>query len=154
MDEPPVKLAIRKGGDAFEWRNEYEWPLERTRWTKLYFDLSQEPAEKAEISGALDLKNPPAAARAELSASNLGSMGSTLAAASEVMGGGIRPGMGVSFETPPLAADTEITGPLAAVLWVSSSSEDMDLFLTLRNFDPEGKEIMETGTAGSTGAGG
>ncbi len=24
MDEPPVKLAIRKGGDAFEWRDEHE----------------------------------------------------------------------------------------------------------------------------------
>ena len=40
MDEPPVKLAIRKGGDAFEWRSEQEWPLARTRWTKLYLDLS------------------------------------------------------------------------------------------------------------------
>ena len=44
MDEPPVKLAIRKGGDAFEWRDEHEWPLKRTRWTKLYLDLSQPQA--------------------------------------------------------------------------------------------------------------
>ena len=63
-------------------------------------------------------------------------MGSTSAASSQVMGGGIKPGMGISLETPPLAADTEITGPLAAVFWVSSSTEDMDLFLTLRNFAP------------------
>jgi len=76
-------------------------------------------------------------------------MGSTSAASSQVMGGGIKPGMGTSLETPPLAADTEITGPLAAVLWVSSSSEDMDLFLTLRNFAPDGSEVMETGQQGS-----
>src|SRR3990170_1371217 len=36
MDEPPVKLAIRKGRDEIEWRYEQEWPLARTRWTKLY----------------------------------------------------------------------------------------------------------------------
>ena len=40
MKEPPVKLAIRKGGNAFEWRSEHEWPLARTRWTKFYLDLS------------------------------------------------------------------------------------------------------------------
>src|SRR6202034_1652812 len=71
------------------------------------------------------------------------------AAASQVMGGGIRPGMGISLETAKLSVDTEITGPIAAVLWVSSSTEDMDLFLTLRNFDPDGKEVMETGQQGA-----
>ena len=76
-------------------------------------------------------------------------MGSTSAASSQVMGGGIKPGMGVSLETARLSVDTEITGPIAAVLWVSSSSEDMDLFLTLRNFDSDGNEIMETGQQGA-----
>ena len=65
------------------------------------------------------------------------------------MGGGIKPGMGVSFETPPLPDDLEVTGPVAATFWVSSSSEDMDLFLTLRNIDADGKEIMETGQQGA-----
>ena len=81
-------------------------------------------------------------------------MGSTSAASSQVMGGGIKPGMGVSLETAQLSVDTEITGPLAAVLWVSSSSEDMDLFLTLRNIDPDGKEVHGDRPARRAGAGG
>jgi predicted acyl esterase len=76
-------------------------------------------------------------------------MGSTSAASSQVMGGGIKPGMGVSLETPPLERDSEITGPLAASFWVSSESEDMDLFLTLRNFDADGNEVLETGQQGT-----
>ena len=76
-------------------------------------------------------------------------MGSTSAASSQVMGGGIRPGMGVALETPPLEQDLEVTGPLAAVLFVSSETEDMDLFLTLRNFDPDGNEVLETGQQGA-----
>ena len=32
-----------------------------------------------------------------------------------------------------------------ASFWVSSESEDMDLFLTLRNFGADGNEILETG---------
>ena len=65
------------------------------------------------------------------------------------MGGGIPPNMGIALETAPLVRDTEVTGPVAAVLWVSSSSEDMDLFLTLRNIDADGKEVLETGQQGA-----
>jgi predicted acyl esterase len=149
MTEPPVKLAIRKGADAFEWRSEREWPLARTRWTKFYLDLSQAPEQRAGVTGTLAAAKPARMESRSYAVSSLGTMGSTSAASSQVMGGGIKPGMGTSLETPPLAADTEITGPLAAVLWVSSSSEDMDLFLTLRNFAPDGSEVMETGQQGS-----
>ncbi len=149
MDEPRVKLAIRKGGDAFEWRSENEWPLKRTRWTKLYLDVSQPAADKSEISGTLEVKNSPTTGSWTYAASSLGSMGSTSAASSQVMGGGIKPGMGISLQSANLAVDTEITGPIAAVLWVSSSTEDMDLFLTLRNIDPDGNEVMETGQQGA-----
>jgi putative CocE/NonD family hydrolase len=148
MDEPPVKLAIRQGADAFAWRHEREWPLARTRWTNFYLDLSRRPATGAALTGTLDVTKPAEVASLTYAASSLGTMGSTSAASSQVLGGGIKPGMGIALETPPLAADTEVTGPLAAALWVSSSTEDMDLFLTLRNFDPDGKEVTETGQQG------
>jgi putative CocE/NonD family hydrolase len=149
MQEPPVKLAIRKGRDEIEWRHEREWPLARTRWTRFYFDLSQPAPGAAENSGALVAANPDAAAARSYPATSLGSMGSTSAASSQVMGGGIPPGMGVALETPPLAQDVEVTGPVAASFWVSSSSEDMDLFLTIRNIDADGKEVLETGQQGT-----
>jgi putative CocE/NonD family hydrolase len=148
MDEPPVRLAIRKGRDEIEWRDETEWPLARTRWTKFHFDLSQPPADKPN-TGALVKANPAATGSRTYPASSLGSMGSTSAASSQVMGGGIKPGMGVSLETPPLQEDVEVTGPVAAKIWVASSSEDMDLFLTLRNIDPDGNEVLETGQQGT-----
>ncbi len=144
MDEPPVKLAIRKGRDEIEWRDEHEWPLARTRWTKFYFDLS-----KADGAGGLVPANPRAAGSRTYAATSLGTMGSTSAASSQVMGGGIKPGMGAALETPPLPEDVEVTGPLMANIWVSSSTEDMDLFLTLRNFDPQGNEVLETGQQGT-----
>jgi predicted acyl esterase len=147
MDEPPVKLAIRKGGDEIEWRHEHEWPLARTQWTKFYFDLSA--ATREPRVGALVTEPPTRASACAYPASSLGTMGSTSAASSQVMGGGIKPGMGVALETVPLRQDLEVTGPLAAVLFVSSETEDMDLFLTLRNFDPDGNEVLETGQQGA-----
>jgi hypothetical protein len=145
MDEPPVKLAIRKGGDQIEWRHEHEWPLARTRWTRLYLDLSPPAPDRGRLLAA----NPPTMSLRRYPATLLGSMGSTSAASSQVMGGSPRAEMGVSLESDPLAEDLEVTGPLAAVLWVSSSTEDMDLFLTIRNFDPAGNEVLETGQQGT-----
>jgi hypothetical protein len=55
-------------------------------------------------------------------------------------------GNGVTFSTPPLAADTEITGPMAARLFISSSTADADLFLIVRVFDPQGKELTFMGS--------
>jgi hypothetical protein len=143
MDEPPIRLAIRKGRDEIAWRDEHEWPLARTQWTKLYFDLGRPDA------AMLARDNPATTSSRTYAASSLGTMGSTSAASSQVMGGGIKPGMGVSLETPPLPADLEVTGPLMASIWVSSATEDMDLFLTLRNFDPDGNEVLETGQQGT-----
>jgi uncharacterized protein len=149
MNEPPVKLAIRTGADKFEWRYEHEWPLARTQWTRLYFDLSNPAPAGAPQTGKLVSSNPAKTASSTYVATGLGTMGSTSAASAQVMGGGIKPGMGVALETAPLTEDVEVTGPLAAVLWVSSSTEDMDLFLTLRNFDADGNEVLETGQQGT-----
>jgi uncharacterized protein len=149
MDEPPVKLAVRKGGDEIEWRDEHEWPLARTDWRRFYFDLSQPLPGEGNNSGTLVAANPRVTGSRSYPATSLGSMGSTSAASSQVMGGGIKPGMGIALATPPLPDDVEVTGPAAASFWVSSSTEDMDLFLTIRNFDPAGNEILETGQQGT-----
>jgi uncharacterized protein len=51
----------------------------------------------------------------------------------------------VKFVSSPFAEDTEFTGPVAAKLFVSSSTTDMDLFLTLRAFDSDGREVTFVG---------
>ncbi len=54
-------------------------------------------------------------------------------------------GDGLRLLTPPLATETEITGPSSLVLFVSSSTEDADLFVVLRAFTPEMREITFRG---------
>ena len=55
-------------------------------------------------------------------------------------------GNGVTFRTPPLERETEITGPMMARLYVSSSTADTDLFVIVRVFDPAGKELTFMGS--------
>lgn len=52
---------------------------------------------------------------------------------------------GLTFLSKPLAEETEITGPLAAKLKISSSTDDADLFLIFRIFTPDLREVTFVG---------
>ena len=52
----------------------------------------------------------------------------------------------ITFMSAPLEQETEITGPLALKLFASSSTADMDLFVTLQAFSPDAKEVHFQGT--------
>jgi predicted acyl esterase len=112
---PRVMLNIRHPGEKFVLRGERDWPLARTRWTKLYLD----PV-------GLALSPTPVARAGQVAYEALGN--------------------GVTFWLPPVEQETEITGPMAAKLFVSSSTRDADLFLIVRVFDPQGKEVTFMGS--------
>lgn len=108
-----VELHIRHPGERFVVRQEREWPLARTQWTKYYLDpvglgLQQEPGAGPDLS--YDIA-----------------------------------GDGLSFRTPPLAADTEVTGPAALRITLSSETTDADVFVVLRVFDPDDSEVLFIG---------
>ncbi|MGM0590581.1 MAG: CocE/NonD family hydrolase [Halobacteriota archaeon] len=54
-------------------------------------------------------------------------------------------GDGVTFLTPPLSEETEVTGPISSKLFVSSDTEDADLFLVVRVFTPDMEEVVFMG---------
>ena len=54
-------------------------------------------------------------------------------------------GEGVTLTAPPAGQETEITGPVAARLFVSSSVTDADLFCVLRVLRPDGEEVTFPG---------
>jgi predicted acyl esterase len=112
-DQPRVRLQVRRV-DRFVEREESEWPIARTQWTKFYLD----PAAQA-------LSREPARSGGSVSYDALGE--------------------GATFVSAPLEHETEITGPLAARLFVSSSTSDADLFLVFRVFTPDLREVVFQG---------
>ena len=145
MREPPVKLLIRKGGHGnSEWRFENEWPIKRTRWTKFFLRPAARGSDEA-VPGALVREAPRKASSLSYSASGMTKAGVASASWTSTALAGSLPSMGVSFASDPLAEDTEVTGPIVLVLWVASSTEDMDIFATIRNIAPDGRDVFELG---------
>jgi uncharacterized protein len=117
VDEPRVRIQVRHVDGTFVERGEGAWPIPRTRWTELELDAA---------SRTLDA-SAPAPASVTYDAWESG------------------PDAGVTFRTAPFAQETEMTGPLAAKLFVSSSTSDADLFLVVRVTDPDGHEVTFQG---------
>jgi predicted acyl esterase len=121
LREPPVKLAIRYGGDDYLWRYEYEWPIARTLWTEYYLDAA---------NGTLSTSKPGQKAEVSYSAESEADIASA------------------TFSTAPFEQETEVTGPMKLKLWVSSSVDDADLFTILHHIGTDGEEIMYMGQMG------
>jgi predicted acyl esterase len=145
MREPPVKLLIRKGGHGnSEWRFENEWPIKRTRWTRFFLRPTARGGDEG-VPGALVTEAPRKASSLSYSASGTTKAGVASASWTSTALAGSLPPMGASFATDPLEEDTEVTGPVVLVLWVASSTEDMDIFATIRNIAPHGSDVFELG---------
>jgi uncharacterized protein len=112
-DEPRVRLQVRRI-DGFIEHVEHEWPIARTRWTKLYLNHADRTLSWTAVTAEEGI---------EFDAT----------------------GDGITFLSPPLEQETEMTGPSAVKLFVSSSTSDADIFLVLRVFSPDGKEVVFQG---------
>jgi uncharacterized protein len=111
--QPPLILSIRDPRGSIR-RNENEWPLARTQWTRYYLDAEAETLSP--VAPAVVHKTDYEAFSA-----------------------------GVTLQSAPFEVDREFTGPVASKLYVSTSTSDMDLFVTLRVFDPIGNEVTFVG---------
>jgi predicted acyl esterase len=52
------------------------------------------------------------------------------------------------FETPPMDASLELTGPVALRLWISADRDDLDLLARLQHLDADGEPIPAIGPQG------
>ena len=120
--EPKVRLQVRHPGEKFVERYEDEWPIPRTQWTRYHLDANYGLSPKPANGGA---SSKAANGGGKLTFDALGD--------------------GLTFLTPPLERETEITGPIAAKLHVSSSTKDADLFLVVRVFSQNMKEVVFQG---------
>ncbi|KAF0323017.1 x-pro dipeptidyl-peptidase (s15 family) protein [Colletotrichum asianum] len=136
---PPVSVCLRKGDVGFNnpraerlfgRREEKEWPIARTKYTKYYLSSS----------GTLTTDFLPE---------------NTTKISYEALGT-VEDQHLIQFTTQPFEHETEFTGHIVSRLCVSATSAtspppenfDLDVFVTLRHISPAGKEVFYTGSSG------
>jgi putative CocE/NonD family hydrolase len=132
-----------------QWRGEQEWPLARTRWTRYYLHsdgransrfgtgLLNTVAPQAEMPDryVYDPQSPvPTVGGPDL----VGTTGGMTVGGQDQVDVETRQDVLV-YTTPPLERGTEVTGPLEAVFYVSSSVRDTDFTAKLVDVYPDGK---------------
>ena len=138
---PKVGLTLRKGdvgyNDAvaekqYPQRFENEWPIGRTKYIKYFLNSTMTLSDTAPEPDTNSKVTYPAL-------------------------GNLKAQQYLRFTSSPFSQETEFTGHIVAHLNVSASSaenecgtapSDIDLFITLRHLDSNGKEIVYTGTVG------
>ncbi|MPZ46864.1 MAG: CocE/NonD family hydrolase [Betaproteobacteria bacterium] len=115
--EPPVRIYVQGKNPGF--RDENEWPIARTRVTELYLRPDGLGPEPPASENERSLEYP----RNDF----LRDMGA------------------VVFETAPLDADIEVTGPIKLVLFVSSDQPEADIAVTLAERSSAGSTVVTRG---------
>jgi putative CocE/NonD family hydrolase len=139
----PVRLFIM--GDNV-WRDEQEFPLARTRYTKYYLH-STKGANSISGDGALSLAQPAAEAKDEFDydpQNPVSTIGGRLCCGQAIPPGPAdqRPNEAradvLVFSTPPLTEDTEVTGFITLDLYAATSAVDTDFTALLVDVDEKG----------------
>lgn len=151
MDKPPVRLEIRSGNGASYIQEEKEWPIARTTYPRWYFDAT--PSDWSGDEYRKDFLHlsltPPSTER---QASYSAEIPPELRTGMPPCFLPVKPPFvqeiwktGISFISEPVQEDMVFAGYGKAKLWVSSTSADMDIYLSLRILDEQGREVDYAG---------
>lgn len=142
MDGAPVRIQVRSGNGSYYVQEEEEWPIERTTYRRWYLDAAASEWEGdgrrtdiLRISQGIPSAERNAAYDAHLD------LGTPTPSPMGPVGGTPRWQTGISFISDPLTEDIVLIGYMKVGLWVSSTSSDMDVFVSLRVIDEHDQEI-------------
>ncbi|MDQ2987056.1 MAG: CocE/NonD family hydrolase [Armatimonadota bacterium] len=127
---PPVRIFVM-GKNI--WRDEQEWPLARTVYTPYYLwegKLEREASpRRAETKYEHDPRNPVRSQGGAMLGPRAGPRQQDLTARPDVL----------VFGTETLGEEVEITGPLRAILYVTTDAPNTDFVVTMMDVHPNGR---------------
>jgi predicted acyl esterase len=142
MDEAPVRVQVRTGNGAHFVLHEQEWPIARTSYRRWYLDAR--PSDWQNDGRRNDIMRITEAVPEQSASTQYDAhfdLGTPSLAPTGPMGGAPRWSTGVSFISEPMIEDLTLAGYMKVGLWVSSTSSDMDVFVSLRVLDEQDREI-------------
>ena len=141
LEDFPVRIFVM---GANEWRDEREWPLARTRWTRYYLH-SGGRANSRFGDGALSSMPPAAHEPPDMYRYDPANPVPFITDPTSTQVGGPDDYAAIQrrddvlvYATAPLPEDVEVTGPVKVELYASSSAPDTDFMAMLLDIWPNG----------------
>jgi uncharacterized protein len=162
--ESPVRIFVMGSGDGHKtaegrlfvggtWRDESEWPLARTTYTPYYFQAdgglsTSQPSGTTPTRYSFDPRSPVPTIGGNVSSEGVlmprGAQDQRCSPShwlcKDTLPLSARPDV-VVFQTPVLAQDIEVTGPLVVKLWASSDGPDTDFTAKLVDVYPPSRDF-------------
>ena len=145
MGEPEICYQVMKAPHVNEWRTASTWPLPDTKSRNFYFLAGSSGSVASINDGLLSMAKPSDKDGRDVYAVDFTATTGTATRWDNAVGGGFGyPDMtandskGLTYTTPPLDRDVEVTGHPVVHLWVSSSASDGDFFAFLEEVDASG----------------
>ena len=151
MDEAPIHYWVMGAPAGEEWRSAWQWPLPEEQRTNFYFGDGR--------TGTVASANDSALGRAEPNASDgydeyVVDYSATMGLANRWINTHGGPAgypdltendaKGLTYTSPPLEADVEVTGHPVVHLWVTATASDADFFVYLEEIDAAGRSNYVT----------
>jgi len=140
MEQPPVDIFVRGLND---YRSETAWPLERANQVSYYLSGETSDSVTSLNDGSLSADVPPAEGGS--SSYDYPSPKWALGVVAMSKFGPDPVGCVLTFTTPPLETDTEITGPIVLELFAGSDQPDTDFIIKLSDQFPQSAEERAAG---------
>jgi len=145
MNEDPICYHVMNGPKDNSWQSATEWPIPESMPAKYHFHEGPSGSVASVNDGVLRTDMPKGSNAADEYTVDFSTTTGTATRMDNAVGGQFNyPDMtandekGLTYTTPPLTEDLEITGNVVAHLWVSSTASDGDFFLYLEEVDAEG----------------
>lgn len=135
MHSQKIKFAMPEGGKEYHWMYANEYPFKNTKWTKIYLDTKTLSLAESKFSAESnytykgDEKSDAFALPMSLKPFDKNEENPKH----------------VVLETKPLSHRVMLAGPIKLRLFASSSIDDMDLYVSLRDIATDGKEVVNFG---------
>lgn len=146
MDEPPITYYVMGAPPGERWRSAETWPLPEQQPTAFYFAAGPSASASSSNDGALLAEMPGAGGQDAYTVDYTTTTGRATRWTDGYGAGFGYPNMaqndakGLTYTSPPLEADLEVTGHPVARLWVSADAPDFDVMVYL-------EEVNEAGVA-------
>jgi putative CocE/NonD family hydrolase len=150
MEEPSITYHTIGAPKKDAWQTSDQWPLSNQKETRFYFDEGKSGTVASINDGFLNAETPAAPTAHDAYTVDYSTTSGRNSRWGAVLGASDYPNMrdndekALTYTTPPLETNVEVTGHPVVHLWLVSDAPDLDVFVYLEEVDGIGNSTYIT----------